>query len=512
MKSPHWLRRLSFIVPLLATPAALADNHGDKHAADAAVKTDQPNIVMIFTDDQRYDAVGYTGNRAIHTPHLDKIARRGIIFDNAFVNTSICAVSRANIMAGQYPSRHGIDDFFKVFSPEQLARTVPARLQDAGYQTAFYGKWGIGDGPEKTYLGAEVFDYWAGQPMQTCFFHEADCKYVHADGFARPLDDLCDCPADARGKTGFRNRIGKANLVQPLQTDSQVTPMQTERFLEGRDESKPFAMMLFFKAPHSPFGDWDPQFEHVTDGLTMPTPAAASLEIANAEPPLVKGSLGRPSGMRYLTNPDYLDQHLRDYYRLITSMDHGIGAIVAQLEERGLLDNTVILFTSDNGHFKGEHGMAGKWLMYDASHRVPGFMTDYRRPVGETRHEKVITTDFSTTMLALAGLDIPDDMTGRDLTQLMDGPADDWRTDVYYDHPYGHGGAIPRTIGVRSDRYAYTRYIDPTPAFEQLFDMHLDPNQRVNLAEDPAYAEVLERMRERCDELKKEVGPIAATE
>ncbi|MEM6855818.1 MAG: sulfatase-like hydrolase/transferase [Planctomycetota bacterium] len=503
-----WLSSLTLALPLAWNTPAIADHHAEK----AAPPTEQPNIVMIFTDDQRYDAVGYAGNHAVHTPHLDRIARQGIIFDNAFVNTSICAVSRANIMAGQYPSRHGIDDFFKVFSDEQLARTVPARLQAAGYQTSFYGKWGIGDQPKPTNLGAKVFDYWAGQPMQTNFFYESDCKFVNSDGFEKPVDNLCDCPADSKGRTGFRNRIGTANLVDPLHSDSQVTPIHTERFLDNRDPSKPFAMMVFFKAPHSPFGDWDPQFEHVTDGLTMPTPAAASLEIANAEPDIIKGSLGRPSGMSYLTRPDVLDQHLRDYYRLITSLDHGVGQIMQQLEDRGLLENTVVMFTSDNGHFKGEHGMAGKWLMYDPSHRVPGFLTDFRRPVGETRHEKVITTDFSVTMLALAGLDIPEDMTGRDLTALLDGPVDDWRTDVYYDHPYGHNGAIPRTIGVRNERYAYTRYIDPTPAFEQLFDMELDPNQRVNLAEDPAYAELLEAMRKRCDELKKEVGPMASTE
>ena len=171
----------------------------------------RPNIVMIFTDDQRYDAVGYTGNSAVRTPNLDRLAQQGLVFRNCFVNTSICAVSRANLLAGQYPGRHGIKDFHKTFTPDQLKQTVPARLQAAGYQTAFFGKWGIGDSPERTHQGAAVFDYWAGQPMQTCYFHEPDCRFVQFNGFHRPLDDLCDCHADAGARLGYRNRIGKAN-------------------------------------------------------------------------------------------------------------------------------------------------------------------------------------------------------------------------------------------------------------------------------------------------------------
>lgn len=149
---------------------------------------DRPNIVMIFSDDQRFDAVGYTGNEAIQTPNLDHLARSALVFTNCFVNTSICAVNRANILTGQYPARHGIDDFHKTFTSVQLEESVPGRLQAAGYQTAFFGKWGVGDSPENTHAGAAVFDYWAGQPKQTNYFHESDCRYVNFNGFTRPLN------------------------------------------------------------------------------------------------------------------------------------------------------------------------------------------------------------------------------------------------------------------------------------------------------------------------------------
>lgn len=465
---------------------------------------ERPNIVMIFTDDQRHDAVGYAGNDAVHTPTLDRLARQGLIFQNCFVNTSICAISRANLLSGQYPGRHGIDDFHKTFTAEQLRQTVPARLQAAGYQTAFFGKWGIGDSPERTHQGAAVFDYWAGQPMQTCFFHESDCRYVKFDGFDRPLDDLCDCPVDAGGRMGYRNRVGKANLQSPLHVDAEIIPIHVERFLDGRDAEKPFCMMLFFKAPHAPFTDWDPETEHLTDGRQMPRPTAATLANAEREPEIIKQSLGRPSGMRYLQDPKWFDRHMRDYYRLIASMDAGVGRIMQLLKDRGLDQNTVVLFTSDNGHYKGEHGLAGKWLMHEPSLRVPGFLFDPRQPGGNTTDRMVITTDFSVTMLALAGLDIPQNMTGRNLTVLRSNPGALWRKDFLYDHPYGHGGKIPKTVGVRTETHTYTRYIDLTPPLEQLFDLRSDPDQLNNLADYPQHNELLCQLRKRCDALLDE--------
>ena len=466
----------------------------------------RPHLLLVFTDDQRHDAVGYAGNPAVHTPTLDRLARQGLVFRNCFVNTSICAVSRANILSGQYPGRHGIDDFFQVFTAAQLQETVPARLRRAGYQTAFVGKWGIGDSPGKTQLGAAVFDYWAGQPMQTCFFHDANCRHVRWDGFRRPLDDLCDCPADAEGREGYRNRTGRSGLASPLHVDSQVTPLHVQRFLAGRDPNKPFCLMLFFKSPHAPFGDWDPAVEHVTDGRVMPVPPPATLAHAQKEPDIVRRSLGAPSGMRFLKDPAVLQRHMRDYYRLIASMDLGLGRVMETLSDHGLADNTVVLFTSDNGHLLGEHGLAGKWLMYEPSLRVPGFLFDPRRQGGKTTDRMVITTDFSVTLLALAGVPVPDNMTGLDLRKLYAESPGAWREDFYYDHPYGHKGQIPRTVGVRGERYVYTRYIDPQPPFEQLFDLQEDPDQLVNLADHPDQTQRLLSMRQRCDELAGAVG------
>ena len=476
-------------------------------AADGPVDR-APNIVMIFTDDQRHDAIGYAGNAAIQTPHLDRLASSAMVFKNCFVNTSICAINRANILAGQYPTRHGIQDFHRAFTPEQLRQTVPGRLQAAGYQTAFFGKWGIGDTPEKTHQGAAVFDYWAGQPKQSNYFHETDCRYANFDGFSRPLDDLCDCPADSRGKSGYDVRIGKDNLIEPIHVDSEITPAHVERFLSGRDTTKPFCLMLFFKSPHGPFGDWDPALENAIKPSKIRFPPAATLANAEREPQIVKDSLGWSAGQTLLKNPNRHDKSTRDYYRSISSMDLGVGRVMKSLKERGLSDNTVVMFTSDNGHFSGEHGLGGKWLMYEPSLRVPGFLHDPRHPGGRTVDEFVITTDFSVTMLSLAGLDIPKTMTGLDLTRLTTEHDVPWRSDFLYDHPYGHNGHIPRTLGVRTKTHSYTRYVDPSPPFEQLFDLQADPDQLNNLAENPEYAELLHDLRNRCDQLAAEVGPV----
>lgn len=474
----------------------------------ASADRERPNIVMIFTDDQRHDAAGFAGNPIIQTPNLDKLAKAGTIFRNTFVNTSICAISRANLISGQYPSRHGIDNFHKEFSATQLDASVPSLLQKGGYQTAFFGKWGIGDSPRKTHNGARVFDYWAGQPMQTCFFHEKDCKYVNYDGFSRSLDDLCDCPEDSHGNTGFRNRIGKAGLENPMHMDSEIIPKQAGRFLEGRDGDKPFCMMLFFKSPHSPVGDFDPAIQDIYKGNTIPRTEAGTLANAMKEPSVIKGSLGWPTGQRHLNHPSEREKFVHNYYRSVSSMDLGVGRIVEELEKRGLAENTVFLFTSDNGYFECEHGLSGKWLMYEPSLRVPGFMMDPRVDGGKSSDRLVITTDFSATMLDLAGIEIPAALTGSSLSLLTKDPQAEWRKDFYYEHPYAHGGKIPVTVGVRSEGMTYTRYTAENPVYEQLFNLDADPDQLTNLARDPEHATILNRMRHRCDELATEVGPL----
>jgi arylsulfatase A-like enzyme len=487
--------RLNFLISVVALAAVLS--------ASAAK---QPNILFIFTDDQRYDSIGYE-NSEIQTPHLDRLAKGGVIFNNCFVNTSICAVSRANIMTGQYPMRHGVTDFYKTLDRDQLAQTYPAILKRAGYYTGIVGKWGIGHTVENTYTALPAFDFWAGASHQTLFWHDRDCNYVTKNG----AENICTC-----GKAINKDGVGPGghqssykHLQHPLHTDTDIFPMKVEQFLSARDPDKPFCLSLFYKAPHGPNDGWDRfKFADTYKGTSFTLPETATLELADARPEFLRSEqtmLGVKGGYEYLRNPAKLQAYVRDYNRLIVGMDYSVGKVLEILEENGLLEDTVILFTSDNGHFNADHGFLGKWLMREPSLRVPGFVVDPRLPAnlrGRRIDPMVTTIDYTATILGLAGVDVPEAMQGHSFLPLVrdEQPAAPWQTEFFYDHPYGHGGKLPLIHGVRTDRYKYTRYISEDPPFEELFDLENDSNEIHNLADSPEHRTLLNQLRKKTDQ------------
>lgn len=471
---------------------------------------DKPNILFIFTDDQRFDSIGYE-NPEVLTPNLDKLAKGGVIFNNCFVNTSICCVSRANIMTGQYPMRHGVTDFFKILSPDQLEQTYPAILKRSGYYTGFVGKWGIGHTVENTYKAVLIFDFWAGASHQTCYWHERDCPYVMTNG----ISNICTCGPNEKGFSGPDDRrTGYKYLKDPIHTDTDVFPIKVQQFLETRDPDKPFCLSLFYKAPHGPIGGWDRfKFEGLYEDTVFTLPETATKELADARPAFLRSPqtmLGVQDGYNYLKNPCRFQEYLRDYNRLITGMDYSVGKVMEILRETGVADNTVVLFTSDNGHFELDHGFLGKWLMYEPSLRVPGFVYDPRLPenLRGRRIDPMITTiDYTATILDLAGVDVPDTMQGSSFMPLLEKKplGKPWRTEFFYDHPYGHHGHLPLIHGVRTERYKYTRYISRDPPFEELFDLENDPDEIRNLVNDPEHASVLKRLRRKTDGMQEEL-------
>lgn len=480
----------------------------EAHLLCAGETSRQPNIVFLFTDDQRSDAVGYAGNEKIQTPNMDRLAQEGLRFDNCFVTTSICCISRASVLSGQYARRHDITGFNTTFSPEALQQTYPALLQRHGYYTGFIGKWGVGTLPEKTNVAAKMFDDWQGQPHQTNFWHEADCAFVKFDGKSPHMAGVCDCPPDARGKKGWDVRIGKANMREPKHLSTEIIPAKIEQFLENRDLEKPFCLSLFFKAPHDP-QDYDPRYENLYENLEMPIPRTSKPKFASARPDFLrKHQLGNASGGKWAENHALLQTHIRNYYRLVSGADYAIGKLIESLESRGLAENTVILFTSDNGSFHGEHGFAGKWLMREPSIRVPGFVYDPRLPLSTRNRctgEMVLNIDFTATILDLAGVEIPSSMQGRSLRKLTEDASGKWREDWFYEHEYTHGGAIQPIIGVRSKDWKYTLYTKQDPPYEELFDLITDPDEVNNLASEPEYQERLSTLRRRCNEYKLEL-------
>lgn len=426
-----------------------------------------PNIVLLLTDDQRWDTLGAMGNRLIRTPNLDRLAAEGVTFVNSFVTTSICMASRASMFTGQYVSTHGLNDFNEQLSPGALQRSYVGVLRAAGYRMGFIGKWGLDRKP----LPEDQFDYWRGFAGQGNYFPEGP------------------------GGPHLTALMGRQAL----------------EFLRSVSRQRPFFLQVSFKAPHVQDDDprqflYDPADAGLYRDVTFPLPRTADERYIAQLPLEVQRSEGRRRWAIRFSTPALYQESVRGYYRLITGVDRVVGQIRAALAELGFERDTVIIFTSDNGFYLGEHGLAGKWLMHEESIRTPLVIYDPRLPPathGLRRHELALNIDLAPTLAELAGVAPPRSMQGRSLLPLLDParkPA--WRTDFFYEHTYTARGWIPRVEGVRGERWKYTRYLDTDPLFEELYDLRADPFEERNLARDPAHASRLERIRARYREWK----------
>ena len=452
------VRVLFYLVCLVGCgTSGLPDPSADKPAG-------RPNFVFILTDDQRFDSLGCAGNRLIQTPNIDRLAANGVRFRNHFVTTSICCVSRASIFSGQYQRRHGIGDFTTPFTPDQWTETYPALLRAAGYRTGFIGKFGVG---EAKYIASKAvdFDFWRGLPGQA------------GEWFIDPND-----PTHTHATARFGN--------------------QALQFLDGCTDAQPFCLSISFNAPHardSKPREFQPDIRDETlyASEQIPMPPTANDECFRRLPEFVRASEGRRRWERRFATPEMFQQTMRDYYRLVTGIDREVGRIVAKLTERGLADNTVILFTSDNGWFAGERGLADKWLMYEESIRVPLVVFDprlRRSERGHTVEALTLNLDFAPTMLELAGVSVPSAMQGRSLVPLLHGSRPpDWREHFFYEHRYGPN-IIPPSEGIRTERWAYLRWFAPNPESQELYDIQRDPLEQHNLAAEPAHATQLKRL------------------
>jgi arylsulfatase A-like enzyme len=432
--------------------------------AEAAVTP--PNIIFLLADDLRADALGCYGNRIVQTPNIDRLASQGVRFRNHFVTTSICNVSRASIFTGQYLRRHGIVDFATPFTHTQWQATYPALLRQHGYRTGFIGKFGVGSNDAVEAM-SDRFDFWRGLPAQAgLFFDKNDPTRTH--------------------KTA---RFGNEAL----------------EFLRECNTNKPFCLSVSFNAPHArdrqPREFWpDPRDESLYTNTVVPRPPRSDERWFQRLPASVQESESRARWKLRFTNDQMFQRTVRDYYRLITGIDREVGRIADLLHERGFATNTVIVFTSDNGFFLGERGLADKWFMYEESIRVPLVVFDPRVP-GEQRGRLIdaltLNIDFAPTLLEFAGVAAPEGMQGRSLVPLVQGtvPAD-WRKEFFYEH-HTLPKIIPRSEGVRTEGWKYLRWIDETPVVEELYDLASDPGEENNLASDPKHAKVVRELRER---------------
>lgn len=470
-----------------------------------AAAADHPNIVFILTDDQRWDSLSCAGNPVLKTPNIDRLAEQGTLFSNAFVTTSICMVSRASILTGQYARRHGINDFFATLSESQRDQTYPVLMRKAGYYTGFIGKWGIGNSTEATNLGADYFDYWAGVSRQGNYWHERTCKYVQNDGIHDKTNNVCDCPPDSHGARGPDVRTGKANIKDPVYDITYIVPEKFRGFLASRDPQKPFCMSISIKAPHNPY-DYDPKFKTFFKDTTMPIRANATVEAAE-KMGHARQSLSSDNGLEYVKNQELNGKFqgtIRDYYRLIAGIDDAVGQISKALKDAGVEDNTIIIYTADNGYLLGEHGLHGKWLPYEESIRVPMIVYDPRSPKQQKCGESVLNIDMAETMLDLAGVEIPKTMQGKSLVPLLKDPVPPipFRTEWFYEHVFSSGGMEP-TEAVISGGWKYIKYLKHDDArSEELYELSADPLETTDLRGNPEDRAVLDRLRSKLKEFR----------
>jgi arylsulfatase A-like enzyme len=428
-------------------------------------KPRRPNFVLMMTDDQRWDTLSLTGGTLIQTPHMDRIGREGVVFKNAFVTNALCAPSRATFLTGTYAHVNGvIDNRNRPIDPK--APWTPDALRAAGYEVAFYGK-----SHTKNALRDRTWDSYFG--------------YQGQGRYAKPLV--------AEGVDG--KDVPHEGWMDDVVTDKAVD------WLKGRGD-KPFCLFLFFKAPHR---SWDRPARHADLLKDVDPPKPPTY----ADPAADKPEAFRNADNRIGNAKDILDyaKFIKDYHAVIKGVDDNVGKVFAALDETKKLDDTLMLFTGDNGFFLGEWGRYDKRFMHEVSIRVP-LVIRYPRMIkaGSMSEKMALNVDFAPTVLDLAGVEIPKAMQGRSLKPLLAGEEVAWRKDWYY-HYYEYPDAhkVKPHRGVRTETHKLIHYYEAPEEFE-LYDLAADPQERRNLAGEPAHAAMKRDLLTRLEAMRKDLG------
>jgi arylsulfatase A-like enzyme len=428
----------------------------------------KPNIIFILTDDQRWDALGYSGNPIIQTPEMDKLARSGVYFRNAVVTTPICSASRATIFSGLHERTHKYTFQTGPLKKEYFMESYPVVLKKEGYFTGFFGKFGV-NSTETENLFDIIEDY------------------------------------DRNGR--FPDRRGY--YYKTLNGDSvHLTRYTGERALEFIDNvpsGKPFCLSLSFSAPHAhdPAPDqyfWQEEPGKLYNDINMPDPKLADNHYFDQLPAPVKNGFNRLRWTwRFDTSEKY--QHsIKGYYRMIYGIDMEIAKIRNKLHEKGIDKNTVIIIMGDNGYFLGERQLAGKWLMYDNSVRVPLIIYDPREKKHKDIEDMALNVDIPATIIDIAGAEKPSSWQGKSLVPLVTGEKISLNRDTILIEHLWEFENIPPSEGVRTSEWKYFRYINDK-SIEELYNLKDDPEETNNLAGNVDYKETLGKLRQACNRL-----------
>ena len=478
------------ISSLILVPFLMVACKGQQEKAGHGVDP-QPNIIFLLTDDQAYNTVGYSGNNTVKTPNIDQLARDGIWFNNYYCTTSICMGSRATYMTGMYEYKTGCNFMHGPLAKDKFKGSYPKLLQEAGYRTAFAGKFGfaVTEDPEAgsgyndyAVMPVDEFDWWAGGPGQTKY-ETAQNKYI-------------------------------AEYADKYPHSSRAYGAAAQDFIkESVEDGRPFCLSVSFKAPHGPLSP-DPAFDTVYENTIFEKPVNYGRE--SARHLALQSKLGR----QYLrifegTYTDKFQESYRKYHQLIYGVDYALGMIREELEKQGIADNTVIIFTSDNGYNLGSHGFGGKVLPYEEGSRAPMIIYDPRsKSAGKGWRSEAVTgnTDAAPTILELAGLPVPENMDGESLLPSLEDPETNFREALPVIQAWGSAPNLALTVVTEDWKYIYWYFGDKIEPAGELFDLRNDPHEMVNLAADESYKEVLEKMQTYYDlEIEKWKDEAVAT-
>ena len=510
----QFIRNLSMVGLGLTLGTATS---GCSTAAQTERPASKPNILFIFTDDHAVQSISAYGSKINETPHLDRIAQQGVTLERCFCCNSICAPSRAAVLTGKHSHLNGLMTNGTTFDGDQP--TLPKYLQQAGYQSALIGKWHLRSSPTG-------FGYWEILPGQGSYYNP---DFITPDGKVR--------------YTGY---------VTDITTDLAIDWLDKKR-----DPATPFLLMCQHKAPHR---IWAPGPDHLTlyDDVDIPEPDTLFDDYANRSEVLkdnemmiakhmmydydlkvtgskVPDALGRtfkngerlrmtpeqrqkwdaayePKNDKFraanLTGKDLVrwkyQRYIKDYLRCIASVDDNVGRLLDYLDTQGLADNTLVVYSSDQGFYLGEHGWYDKRWMYEESFRMPLLIKwPGVTKAGQRTRALAQNIDFAPTFLDAAGISVPADMQGTSLKPLLKGKTPvTWRKSLYY-HYYERGEHhVPAHEGVRTDRYKLIHFYD-TDEWE-LFDLEKDPQEMQSVYSDSRYAATVRRMKAELAELRSE--------
>lgn len=477
------------------------------------VKEEQrPNILFILSDDHTSQAWGVYGGilkDVVHTPNISRLANEGVVLDNCFCTNSICTPSRAAILTGRYSQHNGVYTLADALSPDSM--NIAKVLRGIGYQTAIIGKWHLKTQPAG-------FDYFNVLPGQGRYW----------DPILKTKENWEDGYGGGKEYKGF-----SSDVISALGID----------WMKNSDKTKPFMLMCNFKATHEPF-DFPERFKHLLDSVDIPEPESLFDAGPQTTGRTFPGQTLEALRDRYLENTrnaDYWAQYpelpfsvdglnekeqrqktyqklVRDFIRCGAALDDNIGKLLDYLDEAGLAENTVVIYTADQGYFLGEHGFFDKRLIYEESLRMP-FVIRYPKELngGNRIDDIILNIDFAALLADYSGIETPEFVEGKSFRENLKGNTpENWRTSMYYRY-WLHLVKRPGHFGIRNERYKLAFFYGQglgmkgaeeqttEPAWE-FFDLQKDPKELHNAYSDPEYADIINQMKEDLLELREQYG------